>query len=238
MELCRRGKDLEGHRICCVEVELWARPAVTVDIAAECDAVWSQITIPYKRAIVGLHHFSPFLSHTIMSLFAFNLSVLAAPAPIKVQTKLTVPQDKLDGLILSTPDDKEELLEEKDIWVKSCEKFFHNVEECRREGAAHGLTLGFTPGEVLAENSIMPMVNAYHMEIAVAEKAAEEKKLAAAVLVEPAVADKGKGKKWSLEEEPAVEDAAEGDSEEEEEEEEAPAPKKVAQPSSKSPWRL
>ncbi|KAG2362919.1 hypothetical protein BDR07DRAFT_1484262 [Suillus spraguei] len=48
------------------------------------------------------------------------------------------------------------------------------------------------PEEVLEANTVMPTINAYRLEIAAAEKAAEERKKAATAPVEPVVADKGK----------------------------------------------
>jgi hypothetical protein len=88
-----------------------------------------KITIPYKRAVVGLLHFLPSLLHTIMSssTFTFDASALAAPAAAAqsaVQKKLAALQERLDRLILSAPDDKEELIEEKDMWVKAWEQVF------------------------------------------------------------------------------------------------------------------
>ncbi|KAG2366752.1 hypothetical protein BDR07DRAFT_1479755 [Suillus spraguei] len=65
------------------------------------------------------------------STATFNISSLAATTPSAVQKKLAALQEQLDGLILSAPDDKEELLEEKGMWVKAWEKFFSAAEKAQ-----------------------------------------------------------------------------------------------------------
>ncbi|KAG2065416.1 hypothetical protein BDR04DRAFT_1161461 [Suillus decipiens] len=156
------------------------------------------------------------------SITTFDFSSFAVPTLLGPQKEFVVLHEKLKALVKSIPDDKEELAEDKEIWISGWDKLMLDLKQCQKEGAKAGHALMLSEAEIAVASLVVEMAQLFHDQL-------QMKKIAAEQVVKEL--EKGKGKEKAVEETVvAVEAAEEADTEEEEE---APVSKRKVHPTAK-----
>ncbi|KAG2068079.1 hypothetical protein BDR04DRAFT_1158307 [Suillus decipiens] len=96
------------------------------------------------------------------------------PVLLGPQKEFTILREKIEAFVKSIPDDKEELTEDKEIWI----------EHCRKEGAELGHVLTLSKAKIAAASSVVESVQLFcdqlHAKKVAMEQAVKEMEKAVA----------------------------------------------------------